>query len=121
MLDINQPDGPAPPSVDLRQVMRDVDAVIGDMKAARVWVFNGGLHPPSKATVVRLEGGEVLMTDGPYAEGREHIGGLCIINAPGLDAPARMGSQASASGHPPDRGATVPSGGRGPIGDGRAV
>jgi hypothetical protein len=60
--------------------------VIADMKAAGAWVFNGGLHPASTATVLRLQAGELLMTDGPYAEGKEHIGGICIINAPDLDA-----------------------------------
>jgi len=86
LLSINQPDGPPPPSVDLEKVMRDVDAVTREMKAAGAWVFNGGLHPASTATVVRLQAGEMLTTDGPYVEGKEHIGGLCIVKAPDLDA-----------------------------------
>jgi hypothetical protein len=86
LLSVNQPDGPPPPSVDLKRVMREVDVVIRDMKAAGAWVFNAALHQPSTATVVRLQGGEVLTTDGPYAEGKEHIGGICIVNAPDLDA-----------------------------------
>jgi hypothetical protein len=86
LLIVNQPDGPPPPSVDLKRVMRDVNSVIAEMKAAGSWVFNGGLHPASTATVLRLQAGELLMTDGPYAEGKEHIGGICIINAPDLDA-----------------------------------
>ena len=56
------------------------------MKAAGAWVFSGGLHAPSTATVVRVRDGEVLMTDGPFAEGKEYIGGLTIIEAPDLDA-----------------------------------
>ena len=51
-----------------------------------MWVFTGGLHPPSTATVVRLQDGDVLMTDGPFAEGKEHIGGFLIVKAPDLDA-----------------------------------
>src|SRR5438067_12192667 len=86
LLSINQPDGPPPPSVDLGKVMRDVNVVIAEMKATGAWVFNGGLHPASTATVVRFQAGEVLITDGPYAEGKEHVGGLCIIDAPDLDA-----------------------------------
>jgi len=86
LLSVNQPDGPPPPSVDLKQVMQDVNVVIRDMKAAGAWVFNGALHPAGTATVLRLQAGEPLMTDGPYAEGKEHIGGICIINAPDLDA-----------------------------------
>lgn len=86
LLSVNQPDGPPPKSLDLKRLMRDVDVVIRDMKAAGAWVFNGGLHPASTATVLRLQAGELLMTDGPYAEGKEHVGGICIINAPDLDA-----------------------------------
>ena len=66
--------------------MRDVNALIEETKAEGVWVFNGGLHPPSTATVVRLEDGEVLMTDGPFAESKEHIGGFLVIKAPDLDS-----------------------------------
>ena len=86
LLSVNQPDGPPPPSVDLKGIMQDVNVVIRDMKAAGAWVFNGALYPASTATVLRLQASEMLMTDGPYAEGKEHIGGICIINAPDLDA-----------------------------------
>jgi hypothetical protein len=86
LLGVNQPDGPPPPSVEMAKVMRDIDAVLREMKAAGAWVFNGALHPASTATVLRLQAGEILMTDGPYAEGKEHVGGVCIIKAPDLDA-----------------------------------
>ena len=66
--------------------MQDVDTLEGEMKAAGVWVFSGGLHPPSTATVVRLHGDEMLISDGPFAEGKEHIGGFTIVTAPDLDA-----------------------------------
>ncbi len=49
------------------------------------------LHPPSTATVVRVRDGAVLMTDGPYTEGKEHIGGFWIITAPDLDAALAWG------------------------------
>jgi hypothetical protein len=86
LLSIQQPDGPPPPSVDLDRVLRDLAALNEEMKAAGAWVFAGGLHAPSTATVVRLQGGDVLMTDGPYTEGKEHVGGLSIIEAPDLDS-----------------------------------
>ncbi len=90
LLSIYQPDGGTPPPEFLAKVMRDVNALIEETKAAGVWVFNGGLHPPSTATVLRpKEGGnagDVLMTDGPYAEGKEHIGGFIIIKVPDLDS-----------------------------------
>jgi hypothetical protein len=88
LLSIYQPDGDPPPEVKERlpQVMRDVGAFLEDIKTAGAWVFNGGLHAPSTATVVRLQGDEVLMTDGPFTEGKEHIGGLVVIQVADLDA-----------------------------------
>ena len=83
------------------------------MKAAGAWVFAGGLHPPSTATVVRLKDGDVLMTDGPFAEGKEHLGGFTIIKAPDLDAALEWGRKLAAGDHPADRGAAVPGRGRG--------
>ncbi|HSR25552.1 MAG TPA: YciI family protein [Candidatus Eisenbacteria bacterium] len=86
LLSIYQPDGPPPPPEVLGRVMRDVDALVQEIKDAGAWVFNGGLHPPSTATVLRLQDGDVITTDGPYAEGKEHVGGCLIIRAPDLDA-----------------------------------
>src|SRR5919106_6600674 len=81
LLSIYQPDGETPPPEVLADVMRNVNALIDETKAAGVWVFNGGLHPPGSATVVRAQNGEILTTDGPYVEGKEHIGGFIIIKA----------------------------------------
>jgi hypothetical protein len=91
LLSVYQPDGEPPPREFLEKVMRDVHALREEMKAAGVWVFAGGLHPPSTATVVRYRDGELLMTDGPYAEGKEHIGGFTVIQAPDLDAALEWG------------------------------
>jgi hypothetical protein len=85
LLSIYQPDGPPPPPDGLRKVMEDVTAFIADTKAAGAWVFNGGLHPPSTATVVRLRGRDPLITDGPFMEGKEHIGGFIVLKARELD------------------------------------
>jgi hypothetical protein len=86
LLSIVQPDGEPPPPHILGPIMRDVKALQDEIKAAGAWVFSGGLHPPSTATVVRATEGEVLTIDGPFAEGKEHIGGLLILKAPDLDA-----------------------------------
>jgi hypothetical protein len=86
LLSVYQPDGDPPPPDVLEPIMRDLDALNQEMKAAGVWVFAAGLHPPSTATVLRVRDGDVLMTDGPYAEGKEHIGGFTIIKAPDLDS-----------------------------------
>ncbi|MGE5812896.1 MAG: YciI family protein [Acidobacteriota bacterium] len=86
LLNIYQPDGQAPPPEILQKVMRDVRAFVEETKAAGVWVFNGGLHPPSTATVVRSRRGDTLVTDGPFAEGKEHVGGFVVIKTEDLDA-----------------------------------
>jgi hypothetical protein len=91
LLSIYQPDGPPPASVDLEQIGRDLDVLRRDMQEAGAWVFADGLFPPTTATVVRAQDGDVLMTDGPYVEGKEHLGGLTIINAADLDAALEWG------------------------------
>jgi hypothetical protein len=91
LLSIYQPDGDTPPPELLDPIMRDVEAVNAELRAAGAWVFAGGLHPPSTATVVHLKGNEVLTTDGPYIEGKEHIGGFTVIQAPDLDAALEWG------------------------------
>ena len=85
LLSIHQPDGDPPPEIDLDAVMREVNAWTEEAKAAGVWVFGGALHPASSATVVRVRDGDALITDGPYLEGKEHLGGFNIIKAPDLD------------------------------------
>jgi len=91
LLSVIQPDGETPSPEVLDKVMRDVDALNEEMKAAGAWVFAGGLHAPSTATVVRLQDGDVLTTDGPFAEGKEHVGGFWVIKAPDLDAALEWG------------------------------
>lgn len=86
LLSVIEPDGPRPPPEFLARVMRDVEAFHVELKAAGAWVFNGALHPPSAATLVRVQEGRTLVTDGPFAEGKEHIGGILILRAPDLDA-----------------------------------
>ena len=93
LLTIYQPDGDPPPPEDLEPIMRDVNAVKDEMKAAGVWLFSGGLHPPSTATVVKTNGTETLVTDGPYIEGKEHVGGFTIIQVPDLDAALAWGDK----------------------------
>jgi hypothetical protein len=92
LLSVMQPNAegsPPPPNID--QIMSDLDVLNAEMKAAGAWVFAGGLHGPSTATVLRAQGDEVLMTDGPFAEGKEHLGGISIIEAPDLDAALEWG------------------------------
>lgn len=98
LLSVYQPDSaemPAPAT--LERIMQDVNALREEMKAADAWVFSGGLHPPSTATVVKSRDGSTLHTDGPYIEGKEHIGGFTIITATDLDAALEWGSKLAAA------------------------
>ncbi len=79
------------PPHNLDEIMRDLAVLTDEMRASGVWVFAAGLHPPSTATVVRATGSEVLLTDGPYAESKEQIGGFTVIRAPDLDAALEWG------------------------------
>jgi len=91
LLSIYQPDGDPPPAKVLEPIMADMALLAEDMKAAGAWVFNGGLHASSTATVVQLKDGDVLTTDGPYLEGKEHIGGFTVIQAADLDSALEWG------------------------------
>jgi hypothetical protein len=93
LLSIYQPDGPPPPEVDLAGVMKDVDALTREMKAAGAWVFAGGLHLSSTATVVRIKEDDVVITDGPFTEGKEHLGGFTVVTAPDLDVALEWGGK----------------------------
>jgi hypothetical protein len=86
LLSVYQPDGDPPPPEVLEPIMRKVHALQDELKAAGAWVFSGGLHAASTATVVRAKDGDVITTDGPFIEGKEHIGGFTVIKAPDLDA-----------------------------------
>ena len=86
LLSVYPEGGDAPSPEVMEKIFHDVGALNTEIQAAGVWVFAGGLHPASTATVVRLKDDEVLITDGPFAEGKEHIGGFWIIRAPDLDA-----------------------------------
>lgn len=91
LLAMHQPVGPAPDMAVLQKIMADLDVVRDELRAAGSWVFAGGLHDPGASTVLRPKGDEVLITDGPYAEGTEHLGGFTVIDVPDLDAAVEWG------------------------------
>jgi hypothetical protein len=95
LLSVYHPEDWVPEPDVMEQIYKDVDTVNQEMQAAGAWVFGGGLHPSSTATVVRLQGGDVLTTDGPFAEGKEHIGGFWVIKAADLDAALDWGRKAT--------------------------
>jgi hypothetical protein len=91
LLSVYQPDGELPPADVLAEITRDTLAVDEELRTVGAWVFSGGLHPASTATVVHPHPDEMPMTDGPYTEGKEHIGGLTIIRAANLDEALEWG------------------------------
>ena len=97
LLSIYQPDGPHPEPAQLEEIMRKVAAFKAELTAADAWVFSGGLHDADTATVVRPQGADFLTTDGPYTEGKEHVGGVTVIRADDLDAALGWARKASAA------------------------
>jgi hypothetical protein len=94
LLSVCYPPNATQPSPEaLQTIMRDVNAVRQELMAAGGWVFSGGLHPANTATVVRSQDGETLTTDGPFAEGKEYLGGICIIRVADLDAALKWGGK----------------------------
>jgi hypothetical protein len=91
LLCIYQPDGDPPPADVLEQIARDLGALREELRAAGAWVFAGGLDAPSAAIVVRPGREKMPMTDGPYVEAKEHIGGINIIKAANDDEALEWG------------------------------
>jgi hypothetical protein len=101
LLSVYHPEDSIPEPEVAAKIMADVDALNTELQQAGAWVFAGGLYPASTATVVRVEGDDILITDGPFAEGKEHIGGFWVIRAPDLDSALEWGRKAT-------RACTVP-------------
>jgi hypothetical protein len=74
-----------------------VGAFNEELQQAGLWVFAGGLHPPATATVVRSNGGDVVITDGPFSEAKEQLGGFWVIEAPDLDVALAWAAKGSAA------------------------
>jgi hypothetical protein len=91
LISFYQPDGPPPPPEFLAPIMREMGIIQSELEAAGSWVFAGGLHPPSTATLLRAKGDDVMITDGPFVEGKEVLGGFTIIKAPDLDVALEWG------------------------------
>ncbi|CAN7185995.1 YciI family protein [Terrabacter sp. LjRoot27] len=88
LISLFSPDGPPPEELDLTRVMADLEVVNADIRAAGGWVFAGGLADQSSATTIRRTRGSVtdaVLTDGPFAEAKEHLGGLTIVRSDDYD------------------------------------
>jgi hypothetical protein len=98
LLSVHMVDGePMPSPEEIQQAYADTDAFNAEVQAAGRWVFAGGLHPADTATVVRAQGDEVLTSDGPFAEAKEHLGGFWVIKAEDLDDALALAARASAA------------------------
>jgi hypothetical protein len=97
LLSIYQPAGPPPGPEVLEPVMAELAAIAQDMQDAGAFVFSAGLCPPSSATVIRARDGDVLLTDGPFLESKEFVGGFTVITAPDLDAALKWGERMAAA------------------------
>jgi hypothetical protein len=98
LLSVYMVDGaPVPSGDDMQRMFKQVDEFNAKLQKSGSWVFAGGLHPANTATVVRLQSGDVLTSDGPFAESKEQIGGFWIIDAPDLDAALKLAGEATAA------------------------
>ena len=98
LLAVHMVEGEATPSEEeIQQAYQAVDAFNAELQSAGAWVFAGGLHPPTTATVVRVRNGEALTTDGPFAETKEQLGGFWVVKAPDLDAALEWATKGSAA------------------------
>jgi hypothetical protein len=87
----------APPPEEMQQAYHDVDVFNAELQEKGAWVFAGGLHPADTATVVQVKDGDVLTTDGPFAETKEQLGGFWVITAPDLDAALAWAAKGAAA------------------------
>jgi hypothetical protein len=91
LLSIYQPDGDSPPADELAVIDRDLAVLREELTSAGAWVFAGGLEGPGTAKVIHPRRERMQMTDGPYVEAKEHIGGVTIIEAASLDEALEWG------------------------------
>ena len=95
LVTIHHPDDYDPSVAEDEAMSRDIDALNDEMKAAGVRIFVGGLHPASSARSLRaLPDGKVLITDGPYIETKEHVGGFWLLKCANLDEALAWGRKA---------------------------
>ncbi len=94
----HSPDNPIPDDPEvMEKAFRQVDAFNAELIATGAWVFGGGLHAPESATVVRATDADPMMTDGPFAETKEYMGGFWVIEAPDLDAALAWAAKGAAA------------------------
>src|SRR5438477_4142501 len=98
LLAVHMVEGEEPPSEDtMQKAYADVEKFNTKLKEQGAWVFAGGLHPADTATVVNATGGDGLVTDGPFAEAKEQLGGFWVVSAPDLHPALKLAAEGSAA------------------------
>jgi len=95
LMSVYHPEAPPLPREVQDAIDGDIDALNDEIRRAGAWVFAGGLFPASTATTLRVKNGEVLTTDGPFAEGKEQVGGFWVIQVADLDEALKWGAKAT--------------------------
>jgi hypothetical protein len=95
LMSVYHPEDQVLPQADTDAIDGDIDALNDEIRKAGAWVFAGGLFAAAAATTLRVKNGEVLITDGPFAEGKEHVGGFWVIKAADLDEALKWGAKAT--------------------------
>ena len=95
LMSVYHPEDQALAQAEMDAIGADVDALNDEIRKAGAWVFAGGLYPSSTATTLRVKNGEVLITDGPFSESKEQVGGFWVIQANNLDEALRWGAKAT--------------------------
>ena len=94
---MHEGDYPTPEPEVMEQMFKQVGEFNERIQASGAWVFGGGLLPKDLATTVRYRDGELLVTDGPYAESKEQMGGFWVIQAEDLDAALAIAKEGAAA------------------------
>jgi hypothetical protein len=97
LLAVHMVEGETPSTDAMQEIYKDVNDFNAELQKEGLWVFAGGLHPVDSATVVRVRDSEVLITDGPFAETKEQLGGFWIINATDLDVALAWAAKGAAA------------------------
>jgi hypothetical protein len=95
LMSVYHPEDQVLAQAEMDAIGADVNSLNDEIQKVGAWVFAGGLHPSSTATTLRLKNGEVLTTDGPFAEAKEQVGGFWVIKAADLDEALRWGTKAA--------------------------
>ncbi len=89
--------GESPSPEQMQMFMQRVIDLEAEMESSGTFMFGGGLHGPDASTVVRATDGDAIVTDGPFAESKEHIAGFYVIDAEDLDEALAWANKVSAA------------------------